>query len=217
MNALSTHKAQAFYLTTLCFLPLVIGFFNCFLISKINPKNQENFTLSMQQFIAQSYIAHPQQSAQQPYMENKKQIPKKHKIHKKHKHIRDKSFSQNQTTTQPQNNTNPLSPSNTSGTETKFFSYGKDNNPFLKAVKLAIDSATTYPRQARKIRIQGKVLVEFLWTQQKQLKDLKIIKSSGYEILDKNTLQTIQRASVDFPVYTNNVRLQIPIIYQLKD
>ncbi|WP_366146229.1 energy transducer TonB, partial [Helicobacter sp. UBA3407] len=56
-----------------------------------------------------------------------------------------------------------------------------------------------------------------LWTQQKQLKDLKIIKSSGYEILDKNTLQTIQRASVDFPVYTNNVRLQIPIIYQLKD
>ncbi len=96
MNALSTHKAQAFYLTTLCFLPLVIGFFNYFLIFKINPKNQENFTLSMQQFIAQSYIAHPQQSAQQPYMENKKQIPKKHKIHKKHKHIRDKSFSQNQ-------------------------------------------------------------------------------------------------------------------------
>ena len=85
MNALSTHKAQAFYLTTLCFLPLVIGFFNYFLIFKINPKNQENFTLSMQQFIAQSYIAHPQQSAQQPYMENKKQIPKKHKIHKKHK------------------------------------------------------------------------------------------------------------------------------------
>lgn len=59
--------------------------------------------------------------------------------------------------------------------------------------------------------------MEFLWTKQKQLKDLKIIKSSGYEILDKNTLQTIQRASVDFPVYTNNVRLRIPIIYQLKD
>ncbi|MDE5925992.1 MAG: energy transducer TonB [Helicobacter sp.] len=215
MNALSTHKAQAFYLTTLCFLPLIIGFF--YTTSYFKPMNQENFTLSMQQFIAQSYISHSQQSAQQPYMENNKPIPRKHKIHKKHKHIRDKSFSQSQTTTQPQNNTNSVSPQNTSETQTQFFSYGKDNNPFLKAVKLATDNATIYPRQARKIRIQGKVLVEFLWTKQKQLKDLKIIKSSGYEILDKNTLQTIQRASVDFPVYTNNVRLQIPIIYQLKD
>ena len=82
-------------------------------------------------------------------------------------------------------------------------------------MKSAIDSHTKYPRQARKMRIQSKVVVGFLWTKQRELRDLKILKSSGHNLLDEN--HTIQKASRSFPTYTNNVRLQIPIIYQLED
>lgn len=82
-------------------------------------------------------------------------------------------------------------------------------------MKSAIDSHTKYPRQARKMRIQSKVVVGFLWTKQRELRDLKILKSLGHNLLDEN--HTIQKASRSFPAYTNNVRLQIPIIYQLED
>ncbi|MDY5557116.1 TonB family protein [Helicobacter sp.] len=82
-------------------------------------------------------------------------------------------------------------------------------------MKSAIDSHTKYPRQARKIRIQSKVVVGFLWTKQRELRDLKILKSLGHNLLDEN--RTIQKASRSFPAYTNNMRLQIPIIYQLED
>lgn len=84
-------------------------------------------------------------------------------------------------------------------------------------MKSAIDSHTKYPRQARKMHIQSKVVVGFLWTKQRELRDLKILKSSGHNLLDENSLHTIQKASRSFPAYTNNVRLQIPIIYQLED
>ena len=84
-------------------------------------------------------------------------------------------------------------------------------------MKSAIDSHTKYPRQARKMRIQSKVVVGFLWTKQRELRDLKILKSLGHNLLDENSLHTIQKASRSFPTYTNNVRLQIPIIYQLED
>ena len=67
------------------------------------------------------------------------------------------------------------------------------------------------------MRIQGKVVVGFLWTKQRELRDLKILKSLGHNLLDENSLHTIQKASRSFPTYTNNVRLQIPIVYQLED
>lgn len=219
MNPFLNHKSQAFYLTILCFLPLAIGLFWTTSLLVINPSaSQNSFTLSMKQFAMQSSATSSTQSIQQP-LESLKPIPKdvKHKNqkHKKRHQAESKpkpipQTMQTQTAQASQDSTN--APSQDS---THYLSYGKDDNPFLRAVKSSIDKSLDYPRKARKMRMQGEVVVGFLWTTHKQLKNLKVLKSSGYDVLDENALQTIQKASAYFPIYTNNAHLQIPIIYRL--
>ena len=229
MNPTLHHKTLSFYLTSLCFLPLAIVFFVLPSYLRIKPVNQENFTLSMQQFITQNAQNAIISTLTQKQKEIPKPLPQEHKKYKKkHKRNPAKQTTTNPMQTQTQTsqtlesqattNTDSTNTNSTNtGQTTQTLSYGKDNHPFLKAVKSAIDSHTKYPRQARKMRIQGKVVVGFLWTKQRELRDLKILKSSGHNLVDENSLHTIQKASRSFPTYTNNVRLQIPIIYQLED
>ncbi len=218
MNHFLNHKSQAFYLTILCFLPLVVGLFWTTSLLQINPSaSQNSFTLSMKQFAMQSPATSSTQSIQQS-LENIKPIPKDFKHKKKHKkhhqaESKPKPIPQTMQTQVAQASTD--STNTPSQDSTHYLSYGKDDNPFLRAVKSSIDKSLDYPRKARKMRMQGEVIVGFLWTTHKQLKNLKILKSSGYDVLDENALQTIQKASVRFPAYTNNVHLQIPIVYRL--
>lgn len=93
---------------------------------------------------------------------------------------------------------------------------GKDNHPVLKEIQKAIQQAQFYPRQAKKMRMQGTVKVEFLWKENKTLADLKIIESSGYDLLDKSALESIRKASLNFPHYNGDLRITLPIIYDFK-
>ncbi len=52
------------------------------------------------------------------------------------------------------------------------------------------------------MRMQGTVKVEFLWKENKTLADLKIIESSGYDLLDKSALESIRKASLNFHTIT---------------
>lgn len=72
------------------------------------------------------------------------------------------------------------------------------NSELLKEIKSAIDEALIYPRQARKMRMSGEVLVEFTWTKEKKLENLKILKPSKYDFLNKSALETIRIASKNF-------------------
>ena len=89
------------------------------------------------------------------------------------------------------------------------------NDELLKEIKFAIDKALVYPRQAQKMRMSGKILLEFTWTKDQVLQNLKIIKASKYEILNKSALQTIQLASKNFPKYEKTFHIRIPIIYKI--
>lgn len=66
------------------------------------------------------------------------------------------------------------------------------------------------------MRMQGTVKVEFLWKENKTLADLKIIESSGYDLLDKSALESIRKASLNFPYYNRDLRITLPIIYDFK-
>lgn len=66
------------------------------------------------------------------------------------------------------------------------------------------------------MRMQGTVKVEFLWKENKTLADLKIIESSGYDLLDKSALESIRKASLNFPHYNGDLRITLPIIYDFK-
>ncbi|WDL69343.1 energy transducer TonB [Helicobacter winghamensis] len=221
MKLLLNHKSQAFYCTSFLFALLFIGFLYSASWFRISPKQQNSFSLAMQQFITHSTQA-PQNQTPNPKnstQEISKEIPKESK------NIPSKKHSQKQDPKPtPQHKKSPITPSNSSTQENiipkntiETLTFGKDNHPFLRAVKKAIDSNVNYPRQARKMRIQGEVIVEFLWTKHKFLKNLKVYKSSGQPILDKSALNAIQQAALHFPQHTNDVYLQIPIVFMLRN
>ncbi|HIC9334170.1 TPA: energy transducer TonB [Campylobacter jejuni] len=45
---------------------------------------------------------------------------------------------------------------------------------------------------------------------------LKIIEISGYDLLDKSALESIRKASLNFPHYNGDLRITLPIIYDFK-
>lgn len=212
MNLFFNHKFQAFCYTNFLFLFLLCAFLYSTSWLKI-PSQQVSLNLAIQQFTIQS--EQNSLNAQETIHSNIKQQENILKKQHKKQISRDKQQSQQSSTV-----TSDIKKTLTNTTfknTTEVLSFSTDNHPFLNAVKQAIDSNINYPRQARRMRIQGEVIVEFLWTKQQVLKDLKVNKSSGYTILDEGALRIIQRASLHFPKHSNNVRLQIPILFKLKD
>ncbi|MCW1523679.1 energy transducer TonB, partial [Campylobacter jejuni] len=52
------------------------------------------------------------------------------------------------------------------------------------------------------------------WTKEKKLENLKILKPSKYDFLNKSALETIRIASKKFPQYEKTFHI-IPLVYKL--
>jgi protein TonB len=72
-----------------------------------------------------------------------------------------------------------------------------------------------YPRLAKKMGWKGKVLVSFIIKEDGGVGGLKVLTSSGYEILDKNVLSVIKETQ-PFPKPPVKAELVIPITYKLE-
>ena len=88
-------------------------------------------------------------------------------------------------------------------------------DPFLAAIKSAINANHIYPRTAKRLRQQGNVLVEFIWTKDMELKGLKILKPSQHKALNEAALATITAAAKSFPKHDKTVQIQIPLVYKI--
>lgn len=88
-------------------------------------------------------------------------------------------------------------------------------DPLLSAIKTAINDNHIYPRTAKRLRQQGEVLVEFIWTKTGQLKELKILKSSQHKALNEAALATITAAAKSFPKHDKTIQIQIPLVYKI--
>ena len=73
----------------------------------------------------------------------------------------------------------------------------------------------TYPPVAKKIGWQGKVLVSFIIMEDGRATNIKIVKSSGHVVLDRNVLETIRDVQ-PFPKPPVRAELFIPVNYVLK-
>ncbi|MEN6330723.1 MAG: energy transducer TonB [Smithella sp.] len=73
----------------------------------------------------------------------------------------------------------------------------------------------TYPPLAKKIGWQGKVLVSFIIMEDGRITNMKIVKSSGHVVLDRNVLETIREVQ-PFPKPPVRAELFIPVNYVLK-
>ena len=84
------------------------------------------------------------------------------------------------------------------------FHYIKDN----------IQKKMSYPRLARKMGWQGKVVVSFMVGKDGKVQNVHIIESSGFAALDKNAIATIKKAA-PFPCPPVRAELVVPVIYRL--
>jgi len=93
-----------------------------------------------------------------------------------------------------------------------------EKSRYLKAhfsyIKELIHKQIIYPATAKKMGWEGKVIVSFIVSSGGYARDVRISKSSGYEILDENAIKAINNAS-PFPKPPVEAQIIIPIQYQL--
>jgi periplasmic protein TonB len=93
-----------------------------------------------------------------------------------------------------------------------------ENKRYLKAhfsyIKELIHNQIIYPATAKKMGWEGKVIVSFIVSSGGYARDVRISKSSGYEILDENAIKAINNAS-PFPKPPVEAQIIIPILYRL--
>jgi len=71
-------------------------------------------------------------------------------------------------------------------------------DPILSLIIRKIEAAKRYPRMARKMGIEGSAVVRFKLRPEGQVEAAELVDSSGSEILDKASLETV-RAAAPFP------------------
>ena len=87
---------------------------------------------------------------------------------------------------------------------------------YLQKIREVIRSHLSYPFIARRMGWQGEVIIRITLDPEGNLVSLKVEKSSGFEILDKNALEVIKIAYEEFPRPKTTVTLLIPIVYRLR-
>jgi len=88
-------------------------------------------------------------------------------------------------------------------------------NEILSKIHKIIYQYKSYPNRAKKLKIQGEVLISFTFQKNGNISNIKILRSSGASFLDKHSIDTILDASRDFPKTPQNITVKIPIKYYL--
>jgi protein TonB len=81
-------------------------------------------------------------------------------------------------------------------------------------IKKIIEGRLVYPKKARREGLTGKAFVSFVVLEDGQVSGIKILRSTGYEILDLNLIETIKGAA-PFPKPPIKAELRMPITYSL--
>ncbi|OCX43537.1 energy transducer TonB [Campylobacter ornithocola] len=212
---INNHKNQSFFITLLLFSPLFFVFIYTknFLYIQHSITKEEKFNIAVKQFLQDS----PKVKNKQPTQEKAKkpeQAKEKTIIQPKKASISSNTKTINQLKEETKLQTAINQEQNTLVNSQESISLA-NNNELLKEIKQAIDEALIYPRQAKKMRMSGEILVEFTWTKDKNLLNLKILKPSKYNLLNDSALKTIRIASKNFPQYEKTFHIKIPLVYRL--
>lgn len=85
----------------------------------------------------------------------------------------------------------------------------------LSLISEIIKKHLKYPYLARKMGWEGKVIVSFVLTKEGKVREVKVEKSSGYQVLDENTVATLYGCAKYFPVPPVDVKVKLPVVYKL--
>lgn len=81
-------------------------------------------------------------------------------------------------------------------------------------IKDRIQKSISYPLMARKMGMEGKVIISFIVRENGEAEEMKILKSSGFSLLDKNVIETIKKI-LPFPTPPVRAELIVPVTYRL--
>ena len=84
---------------------------------------------------------------------------------------------------------------------------------YLSQIRDSINKNITYPPKAKKLLIEGTVIVRFKITENGSVEDITII--DGHKFLQSSTIEAIEEASKEFPKTNKSIEIQIPIEYKL--
>ncbi len=101
----------------------------------------------------------------------------------------------------------------------EFERLGKEEQKFIKDNLSSIGRITEkylrYPEIAGKLGQQGTSVVEFYLHPNGDISDLRLLDSSGYRILDKNSIETIEIAYKDYPRPTVKTKIRMFVGYSI--
>ena len=86
----------------------------------------------------------------------------------------------------------------------------------LSVISNIVQRRINYPPIARRMGWEGRVLIGFVLEPNGDIRDLKVLKSCGYEVLDKEALDAIRRSYKDFPKPPVSVMVKLPINFRLE-
>ena len=86
-----------------------------------------------------------------------------------------------------------------------------DNN--LALIRTLINENINYPAKAKKLSIEGIVVVKFKISENGSVEDIVVLE--GHRFLQNATIEAIEEASKKFPKTDKSIEIQIPIVYKL--
>jgi len=109
-------------------------------------------------------------------------------------------------------NPGPVKGEGSSGPMAKVRNSSKEIDPTLLLIMRKIEAAKRYPKVARKMGIEGIAVVRFKLKPAGQVETVEIIESSGSEILDKASLETVLDAA---PLPYKEGWLKVGIVFKI--
>jgi protein TonB len=86
----------------------------------------------------------------------------------------------------------------------------------LSIISSIVQKNISYPPLARKMGWEGKVIICIHLRSDGSLEDVKIERSSGYDLLDRNALETVKKVAHLFPRPPVDVIVRLPVSYKLE-
>ncbi len=85
----------------------------------------------------------------------------------------------------------------------------------LSLIGLITQKYLEYPYLAARQKLDGTSVIEFFLYPNGDISEIKLIKSSGYDILDSNSIETVEVAYKDYPRPEEKTRIRITVHYTL--
>lgn len=86
----------------------------------------------------------------------------------------------------------------------------------LSVISQIVQKNISYPLIARRMGWEGRVVLSIRICEDGSVSEIKVLESSGYEVLDKNAVETVKKVAHLFPRPPTDVIVRLPVSYRLE-